>query len=102
MPDNSQTSINPITTFIYKVASRCNLDCSYCYEYNMGDNSWRDQPHFTSRGTAKKLATRVREHAEIHELDYVMFSFHGGEPLLAGPLFFRDLVHIIREGLGES
>ena len=26
----------PISSYIIKIASRCNLDCDYCYEYNMG------------------------------------------------------------------
>ena len=30
-----------IDTVLLKVASRCNLDCSYCYVYNMGDEAWR-------------------------------------------------------------
>ena len=33
-----------LDTVLLKVASRCNLDCSYCYVYHMGDEAWRDQP----------------------------------------------------------
>lgn len=93
---------HPLTTFIYKVASRCNLDCTYCYEYNMGDNSWRLQPHFTSLKTVKQLGERVKEHALVHHLDYVMFSFHGGEPLLAGAAFFRNAVTMLRDILSPE
>ena len=30
-----------INEFIVKVSSRCNLNCTYCYEYNLGDDSWK-------------------------------------------------------------
>ena len=39
---------------VYKIASNCNLDCSYCYVYNKGDDSWRRRP----ATTAEALATR--------------------------------------------
>ena len=36
---------------IIKVASRCNLNCSYCYVYNQADTTWRDRPSVMSRET---------------------------------------------------
>ncbi len=33
--------MEPINEFIIKISSRCNLNCSYCYEYNLGDDSWK-------------------------------------------------------------
>ena len=29
----------PIIELVVKLASRCNLNCSYCYEYNKGDDT---------------------------------------------------------------
>lgn len=92
----------PLGCFVCKVASRCNLDCTYCYEYNMGDDSWRQQPHFMSADTVRALGQRVREHADAHGMKYVTFSFHGGEPLLAGADFFRQTVTILRDALGSG
>ena len=66
----------------------------------MGDQSWRTQPHFISMDTVRKAAERVREHAIHHGLKSVSFSFHGGEPLLAGPQFFSAAVPTIRQILG--
>lgn len=97
-----EQSFTPLSSFILKVASRCNLNCTYCYEYNMGDQSWRTQPHFMSMDTVRKAAERVREHAIHHGLKSVSFSFHGGEPLLAGPQFFSDAVPTIRQILGPE
>lgn len=99
-PVHEHTAITPLTSFIFKVATRCNLDCSYCYEYNMGDDSWKRQPHFASLEMVKVLATKVKEHASEHGLRSVAFSFHGGEPLLAGADFFKRTSSIIRDALG--
>lgn len=80
---SSQQSI-PIHTFIVKIASRCNLDCSYCFVYNREDSSWKSQPRLMNVRTADKVASRIREHCEAHEKDRVSIVFHGGEPLLGG------------------
>src|SRR5439155_510454 len=74
----------PINEYIVKIASRCNLNCDYCYEYNLGDDSWRRNPRVLSIDTAEVLGNRIREHALRHGLPVVFVSFHGGEPLLVG------------------
>ena len=81
----STGATTPINEFIVKVASRCNLDCDYCYEYHAGDESWRRMPKFMSQETCDYLAFRVAEHAREHGLKHVFVTFHGGEPTLAGP-----------------
>jgi uncharacterized protein len=74
---------NVIDTVLLKVASRCNLDCSYCYVYHMGDEGWRGQPKHMPE--AVKRAT-VRQLAELYAHQRQPFSvvLHGGEPLLIG------------------
>jgi uncharacterized protein len=84
---------------ILKVASRCNLNCSYCYVYNKGDESWRDQPRVMSRDVVDALMIRVRNHCARHGLDSFTFHFHGGEPLLSGQQFFVDFVAAARRAL---
>jgi uncharacterized protein len=92
----------PITSYVLKVASRCNLNCSYCYMYNKGDESYLDQPRMMSDDTVRALLTRARTHCLQQGLDSVIFSFHGGEPLLAGVDFFRRFVTAGTAILGES
>jgi len=70
--------------FVCKVASRCNLDCDYCYIYRHVDQTWRDQPHRMSLETAAQLGRRIEEHARAHSLKGVDVTMHGGEPLLVG------------------
>ena len=88
--------IHPINEFVIKVASRCNLDCDYCYEYHTGDDTWKMMPKYLSLDTAKILINRINEHARKHYLDEVVLSFHGGEPLLFGPERLYELAKIFR------
>lgn len=81
----------PITSIVLKVAAGCNLNCSYCYEYNMGDDSWRRKPAGISDEIVSLVGKRVREHSQRHGLGYFHVSLHGGEPMLLGA---ERLVHI--------
>lgn len=79
-----------IYTFLFKVATLCNLNCDYCYVYRGPDQSWRSKPKFMSADTARAACERIAEHAWRHKLSSVAINFHGGEPLLAG----RDRLEI--------
>jgi uncharacterized protein len=82
----------PVNTYLLKVASRCNLNCKYCYVYNMGDDSYRSQPSRMAAETVSALLSRVATYCIDENLHEVTFIFHGGEPLLAGEEFFRSFV----------
>jgi uncharacterized protein len=84
---------------VVKIASRCNLNCSYCYVYNKGDDGWSRQPPLMSESTARELVERVVTHCRKHRLERFHFVFHGGEPLLAGPGFIRFFVEHARQRL---
>lgn len=73
-----------ITSFLVKVASRCNLDCDYCYVYHHADQSWRSMPRLLSDAHQDAFAERLAEYAAAVGLRRVAVIFHGGEPLLAG------------------
>ncbi len=90
-----------IDTILLKVASRCNLDCSYCYVYHMGDDSWRDLPKRLSGQTqdlvVKQLGALMR--AQGRPFSIVL---HGGEPLLLGAARLETLFSQLRAELGGS
>jgi uncharacterized protein len=73
-----------ITSFLVKVASRCNLDCDYCYVYHHADQSWRSMPRLLSDAHQDAFAERLAEYAAAVGLRRAAVIFHGGEPLLAG------------------
>jgi uncharacterized protein len=80
----AQTKPIQFTTFLVKVASRCNIKCDYCYMYEHRDQSWREQPHLMSVATRQRVADRLAEYATETAMPRVLVIFHGGEPLLAG------------------
>lgn len=92
----------PVDVYILKVASRCNLNCSYCYVYNKGDHSYRDQPFRMSIATVSALLHRVANYSREQGLHEVTFIFHGGEPLLAGMDFFREFTAQATAVLGRD
>ena len=42
-----------LDTILLKVASRCNINCSYCYVYNQGDTNWQRMPKHMSAATVE-------------------------------------------------
>src|SRR4051794_23115646 len=84
-----------IKIFVVKVASRCNLSCTYCYMYHHADQSWQQQPHFMSRDTIARLSDRLNEHAKTFDArPRFLVVAHGGEPLLYPHLDeFLDMLH---------
>jgi uncharacterized protein len=82
----------PISQYVLKVHSRCNLACDHCYVYEHADQSWRTKPQVISPQTVSMAARRIREHAAGHQLADVFVILHGGEPLLLGQARMRTLL----------
>ncbi|MER5808167.1 FxsB family cyclophane-forming radical SAM/SPASM peptide maturase [Streptomyces sp. NPDC002033] len=91
----------PIRQFVLKTHSRCNLACTYCYVYEMADQSWRTRPAAMTPATALRAAERIAEHAAVHELPRVDLVLHGGEPLLAAPAELAAPVEAVRAALAR-
>ena len=96
-----KSEIIPFHTYLWKIASRCNINCTYCYIYNLADARWRDQPAFMSESVARQTALRMREHCEAHGKKDLALIFHGGEPLLGGISHLSMLLSVIREILPD-
>lgn len=71
-----------ISCFLLKVASRCNINCDYCYMYNHLDQSWKTQPKFMSDETMNTAANRIKQYVQTKNLNRIAIVYHGGEPLL--------------------
>lgn len=88
-----------IDTVLLKVASRCNLDCSYCYVYNMGDETWRSLPKRMSPETERAVSTGLGALLRSQGRDFSVV-LHGGEPLLLGAPRLRSLLSSLRAQIG--
>jgi uncharacterized protein len=90
-----------VDTVLLKVASRCNLDCDYCYVYHMGDDSWRALPKRFSEETERAVAAELSELMRSQGRPFSIV-LHGGEPLLLGANRLDRLLAELRGQLGAS
>jgi len=97
--EDSKRSRRPFHTFLVKVSSLCNLNCSYCYVYQSPDDSWKSKPKFLEPETAHFIASAIQQHVAEHELTEVSIVFHGGEPLLVGLGRLQVLVDIFSSAI---
>jgi uncharacterized protein len=91
-------SVRTVDTVLLKVASRCNLDCGYCYVYHMGDDSWRSQPKLMSEQIAARVAASLGAQYRRQQIPFSVV-LHGGEPLMLGPERLAKLCRMLRADL---
>ena len=91
--------MNPptINTIILKVAAPCNLNCTYCYEYNRGDDSWKTKPGSIAPDRCTLVGQRIREYCLSVGVDEFGINLHGGEPMLLGPRRIGEAIDAIRK-----
>ncbi|SDS62805.1 uncharacterized protein SAMN05216496_2025 [Pseudomonas sp. Z003-0.4C(8344-21)] len=85
------------SSFLVKVASRCNLDCDYCYVYHHADQSWRSMPKFLSAEHREAFARQLAEYVIQSDLKHCTVILHGGEPLLAGAQALANFADLLRQ-----
>lgn len=85
------------SSFLVKLASRCNLDCDYCYVYHHADQSWRSMPKFLCTEHREAFADRLAEYIRYSELKHCAVILHGGEPLLAGAQVLAEFATLLRQ-----
>jgi uncharacterized protein len=74
----------------FKIASRCNLNCSYCYIYNKGDSTWKDRPPLMSDEVFDATLRQIRAQVDATGQKFLLMGFHGGEPCLIGARRFSE------------
>lgn len=87
-----------IDTVLIKVASRCNINCAYCYVYNMGDRGWADMPNQISVETTEAVSKALCELTHIQTRTFAVV-LHGGEPLLLGPKELDRVLSALRRAV---
>jgi uncharacterized protein len=90
-----------IDTVLLKVASRCNIDCTYCYVYNMGDIGWSKMPKTMSPSTISATVHALGNLLQVQQSPFAVV-LHGGEPFLLAEASFAVLLKGLRDVLGED
>ncbi len=71
----------PVFTFLLvKLASRCNIACTYCYWFR--DADVYKKPAVLTVEAEDGFVKKLEEHIETFGLEHFMVVFHGGEPML--------------------
>ncbi|MBC8005466.1 MAG: anaerobic sulfatase maturase [Verrucomicrobia bacterium] len=77
--------------FVKPVGAQCNLACEYCY-YLEKNSLYPAEGH--SRMEDALLESYIRQHISASAGPDIFFSWHGGEPTLAGLDYFKRIVEI--------
>lgn len=80
--------------FVKPVGPCCNLSCRYCY-YLDRKSLFPGTDHFIMGDDI--LKKYVIQHIQASDKRNISFSWHGGEPLMAGIDFFRKVVKLQKE-----
>ncbi len=84
---------------VFKVVERCNINCDYCYYFNMGDQSAQDRPPVIQPHTAGKIADWLARGCADLGIPHVSLAFHGGEPMMLKPRNFDLICKIMTDRL---
>ena len=80
--------------FAKPIGARCNLGCHYCYY--LGKEALHPKGA-TALMADDLLEEYIVQHIEASAGPVVSFSWHGGEPLLAGIDYFRKIIRLQRK-----
>ena len=80
---------SPLYVMLKPVGSRCNLACNYCYYLEKG-KLYPGQASLSE----ELLETFIRQYIEAQTMPEVLFTWHGGEPLLQPLSFYRKALEL--------
>ena len=80
---------SPLYVMLKPVGSRCNLACQYCYYLEKGKLYPEQAPL-----SEELLETFIRQYIEAQTMPEVLFTWHGGEPLLQPLSFYRKALEL--------
>ena len=89
----------PLSTMVLNVTNKCNLSCTYCYEYGedkIVDTENGEQPKFMSSETARESVEFMLRQSTSNEV--VHLTFFGGETLLNFPILQETVEYARRRG----
>lgn len=92
---NKTIQFNPLKYPVYVMAkpigSACNLRCSYCYYLDKESLSPKNSSNRMSDDT---LELFIEQYIHAQPGEQVMFTWHGGEPLLLGIEYYRKAIRL--------
>lgn len=93
----------PLNTMVLNVTNKCNLACTYCYEYGddkIVDTQYGKQPKFMSDETAEESIEFLLKQSGNQPTAHC--TFFGGETLLNFPVLQKTVAYARRRGAEEG
>ena len=87
---------NPFVVMAKPIGSLCNLRCSYCYYLEAGLRNGQLQQY---RMSDEMLERYISEYIASNPGPTIQFTWHGGEPTLAGLDFYKKAVELQKKYL---
>jgi uncharacterized protein len=89
--ERAQAVAEPFVVMAKPVGARCNMKCRYCYYTDTG-RFYESKQRFQM--SPRLLELFIRQYIEASPGPVVQFTWHGGEPTLAGLAFYRLAVQL--------
>lgn len=87
----------PLYVMLKPAGAHCNLACKYCYYLEKNKLYPTAQRHLMSDETLEQF---TREYIEAQTMNQVLFTWHGGEPLLRSIDFYRKALSLQQKYAG--
>lgn len=98
MNDNIANSFaKPLYVMLKPAGAHCNLACKYCYYLEKNKLYPTAQRHLMSDEILEQF---TREYIEAQTMSQVLFTWHGGEPLLRSIDFYRKALSLQQKYAG--
>jgi len=88
-------------TVVLKTVERCNIDCTYCYFFHSGDESYKIHPPYIKQETIEKTAHFIRKGVLDLGIKTVNIGFHGGEPMMQKPKHFDEMCETFKKNIQD-
>lgn len=88
----------PLYVMLKPAGAHCNLACKYCYYLEKNKLYHTAQRHLMSD---EMLELFTREYIEAQTMNQVLFTWHGGEPLLRSIDFYRKALSLQQKYAGS-
>ena len=80
---------SPLYVMLKPIGSRCNLSCRYCYYLEKANLYPQQEPL-----SEELLETFIQQYIEAQTMPQVLFTWHGGEPLLRPLSFYQRALEL--------
>ena len=99
MSEKPNTVTEPFQVFAKPVGAACNLACNYCYYL---DKNQLFAESGIQRMPDNVLEMYIAQHIQASTDQTIFFSWHGGEPTLAGLNYFQRIIELQQKHLPEN